>query len=219
VKASESVKSSRKEIIETPKNVGFEAPKFRSNHEESNKWIDPKNSSCENGSTQLKILDKDTDLSSSSRLLSDVCFSKLSDIENMLAALRSERCTRCVEQNTPGTRSQRHEIAREKLSLEHKAMNIFLCKQMLNAARKVLLQIQMSPNASTLRDAKTFLHETLLEFHIKMEEIRCLQELESAALQSMQSSELMGETAPLVKVHFPFPNILDHLLECIPHID
>lgn len=214
-----AAKCAEEKAVKTQKTSGFETSKNRPIHEASKKWINPKSFSCSDGPKQSKTPDKNTDQISSSRLLSDNCPSKLRGIESMLAALRPERRTRCAEQNVARSLTQRHEIAREKLSSEHKAMNIFLCRQMLHATKHALVEIQTTPKLLTPKDAKTFLHETLRDFHRRMEEIRRLQELESAALQAMQSRELMGEIAPIVQVQFPIPNIFDQLLACIPHID
>ena len=113
-----------------------------------------------------------------------------------------------------GSREHQHSQERQQLAAKHRAEHEMLRKKVLITIRHVLStwDIEMSSNksyAAVVESATKWFDEALIDQEEVLADMLDRQTMEAESLAARQTAELVGKSAPMLNVSFPFPEVFE----------
>jgi hypothetical protein len=127
---------------------------------------------------------------------------------------RYEHIKSSSERNAPGSTEYQHCNERQMLAAKHRAEHEMLRKKVLSSIRYVLstwdIELSSNRNYSTIVESATKWFDTALMGHEELlNDMLDRQTLEAESLAAKQTAELVGKSAPMLRVCFPFPEVFE----------
>lgn len=127
---------------------------------------------------------------------------------------RYENIKSSSEHVAPGSTEYQHCNERQMLAAKHRAEHEMLRKKVLSSIRYVLstwdIELSSNRNYSTIVESATKWFDAALMGHEELlNDMLDRQTLEAESLAAKQTAELVGKSAPMLRVCFPFPEVFE----------